>query len=181
MGKILHMDIHDLNKAATLLAKEGEFDLAIDHLKNAVLKMKKVGGYGNNGYTKIIPYFQKAGRYKEAIEYSLNELLPALFEDCRRTFSQKPEEIQEAFYELGCHQIFDKLRLNAKREKLLDDEIRFKTLSEQHFLKYQNLLNVGENRDFHNQYCNIRDLFGNDSSSWPQSILTKFGDYHGKM
>ncbi len=175
------MDINDLNKAATQLAKENKYDQAIELLKEAVLKMKSAGGYGNNGYTKIIPYFQKARRYSEAIEYAYENLIPALREDCRKTFPHKPAEIRNALFEVGCHQIFDKLRLNAKREKLKGDEIKFEELSRQHLAEHKRLRKIGEDKDFLIEYRKIRQLYGDDSATWPPPIYKRFGEHHGNM
>ena len=171
------MDMYEATRKATSLAKSGELDAAIDLLKSTVKKMQTVGGYSNNGYTKIIPYFQKAGRYGEAIEYSLNHLVPAVKADCKITFQQKCDEIQEAFIELSEHQVYDKLRLNAKREGAKHDEEKFEILSKLHFSNYQKLLKIGNENQRKIDYQEILNLFGPDYSQWPELFRKKYADF----
>lgn len=171
------MDIYEATRKATSLAKSGDFDASIDLLKSTVIKMQAVGGYSNNGYTKIIPYFQKSGRYDEAIEYSLAFLIPAVKADCKISFRQKCDEIQEAFVEMSKYQIFDKLRLNAKREGITDDEEKFESLSKLHFSNYQKLLKLGNEKQKEIDYKEILDLFGSDHSQWPEMFQTKYADF----
>lgn len=168
------MDINEITRKASSLAKSGDFNAAIEILKIAINRMKAVGGYSNNGYTKIIPYFQKAGRYKEAIDFSFSHLIPAVSEDCKISFQHKCTEIQEAFTESSKHQIFDKLRLNSKREGIKSDEEKFDNLSKIHFENYKNLLSLGEKRQLKIDFEESINIFGSNFSDWPDVLQRKF-------
>jgi hypothetical protein len=170
----MKMDIYEATRKATSLAKSGDLDASIELLKNTIERMKTVGGYANNGYTKIIPYFQKADRYKDAIDYCLSHLIPAVKADCRITFRQKCEEIQEAFIELSKHQIYDKLRLNAKRESMVDDEQRFSGFAHQHYSNYEKLLKLGDVKQKEIEYMEIKLLFGENVTYWPECFQIKY-------
>jgi hypothetical protein len=174
--KLIRMDIYEATRKATSLAKSGDLDASIELLKSTIERMKTVGGYTNNGYTKIIPYFQKAGRYEDAIDYCLSHLIPAVKADCRITFRQKCEEIQEAFIELSKHQIYDKLRLNAKRESLVDDEQRFSGFANQHYSNYEKLLKLGSAKQKEIEYKEIERIFGENISCWPECFQIKHAD-----
>lgn len=168
------MDINEVTRKATNLAKSGDLNAAIDLLKIAIDKMQAVGGYSNNGYTKIIPYFQKAGRYKEAIDFSFNHLIPAVSADCKISFQHKCSEIQEAFTELSKYQIFDKLRLNSKREGIKADEEKFDNLSKLHFTNYQKLLALGSERQLKVDFEESINIFGSNFSGWPDVLQKKY-------
>lgn len=168
------MDINEITRKATGLAKSGDLNAAIDLLKIAINRMQAVGGYSNNGYTKIIPYFQKAGRYKEAIDFSFSHLIPAVTADCKISFQHKCTEIQEAFTELSKHQIFDKLRLNSKREGIKSDEEKFDDLSKIHFENYQKFLSLGNMRQLKIDFEESIKIFGSNFSDWPDVLQRKF-------
>lgn len=168
------MKINESEKKATILAKEGEFDEAIALLQKLTPQMARVGGFGNGGYTKIIPYFQKAGRYREGIDYSINALIPALKQDCYITFSQKCEEIQEAFIQLGVAQIYDKLRLCANRENNKEDEALYAQQSEESWKEYERLLSVGERIELRKGFEEAVEIYGPSIDSWPDIIKKRF-------
>jgi hypothetical protein len=168
------MDIHEATKSATRLAKEGKLDDAIERLKSIIPEMAKVGGFTSGGYTKIIPYFQKAGRYQESIEFSKNVLPLAIEKDCQKTFHQKPLEIQQAFYNLEISAIYDKLRLCAKRENIPRDESKFEQLSIEAFDLYTELLDKGEKIALNKEYKESLTIFGLDTNKWPKVLLIKF-------
>lgn len=126
-------DINTLMKSATALAKEYRFDEAIELLKNLVPSMAKQGGFSHAQYAKIIPYFQKAGRYSEAERYCESVLLKATKSDCYKTFAHQPKATREAFSNLHTSKIYDKLRLCAQREKLPGEVKRFKALEQRHY------------------------------------------------
>lgn len=175
-GIEFEMDINESKKRATSLAKEGKYDEAIALLKKIVPGMAKIGGFGNGGYTKVIPYFQKVGRYQDGIDYSINTLIPAVEKDCSIAFSHKCKEIQKAFTHLGTSQIYDKLRLCAKREKKKDEEVLYENLSEESWQKYEQFLSVGERIELKREFEEAFQIYGVSTDSWPDVIKRRFAD-----
>ncbi|MBU2072316.1 MAG: hypothetical protein KKE08_12670 [Gammaproteobacteria bacterium] len=167
------MDIRGTTKAATALAKNGDYDGAILLLKLVVPEMAKAGGFPSSSYTKIIPYFQKAGRYKEGVKYAESTLISATKKDCKKTFSHKCKEIQHAFQNLGISSIYEKLKLCAKREKLTDDESNFEHLGKDFYSEYERLLGEGETVGLKREYEEAKDLFGKNINAWPDSVRNR--------
>lgn len=124
-------------KQATELAKGGNYLEATDLLKRSVSVMAKTKGCSHQSFCKIVPYFQKAGLYSEAESFCTNQLFEAIEESCLISFSQRNYETKQAFVHLYKAMVFDKLRLNAKREKCSDDEERFKSMYAEHYSKYE--------------------------------------------
>lgn len=91
------MDIRESTKTATALAKSGDYDGAISLLQSIIPKMAKTGGFSGGLYTKIIPYFQKAGRYKEGVEYAERTLIPAFRDDCKRHLATSVKKFRKHF------------------------------------------------------------------------------------
>ncbi|WMO12564.1 hypothetical protein [Pseudoalteromonas piscicida] len=118
-------EINEQLKVATSLAKENSFDEAIELLQAIIPQMGQIGGYSHSSYTKIIPYFQKAGRYSEVEEYCKNDLFEAVVTDCKNVFGHQSDETIKAFIHLFKYKIYDKLRLCAQREKDFDSKRRF--------------------------------------------------------
>lgn len=168
------MDIRESTKTATALAKDGDYDSAIYLLKLVVPEMAKAGGFSSGSYTKIIPYFQKAGRYKEGVKYAESTLISATKKDCKKTFSHKCKEIQEAFQSLGISSIYEKLKLCAKREKLADDESKFERLGKDFYSEYERLLEEGETVELKKEYEEAMKLFGKNVNAWPDSVRNRF-------
>ncbi|MBA6411152.1 hypothetical protein H4J63_17930 [Pseudoalteromonas sp. 5Ae-yellow] len=136
-------------KIATSLAKGKRFDEAIEVLQAIIPKMGKTGGYSHSSYTKIIPYFQKAGRYLEVEEYCKSDLFEAVVTDCRNVLGHQPEETIIAFINLFTCKIFDKLRFCAQKENDLDSKLRFEDAGRYHYEIYEKWLdkqgfNLGE-------------------------------------
>lgn len=119
------MDISSGLKQATALAKEKKFDLAIELLMKLLPAMAIQGGFPHSAYTKIVPYFQKAGRYAEVEEYCNNFLFTLIKKECKNTFGHQSSETINAFINLHSSMVYDKLRLCAKREKQSADIVRF--------------------------------------------------------
>ncbi len=130
-------DISTLLENATALAKDKKFDEAIGLLVNLVPSMANQGGFSHAQYTKVIPYFQKAGRYSEVESYCEDVLIGAVKSDCDKTFGHQPKETKEAFINLYASKIYDKLRLCAQRENLSDEVKRFRALQQRHYSKYE--------------------------------------------
>lgn len=127
-------------KIATSLAKEKRYDEAIKLLQDIIPQMGKIGGYSHSSYTKIIPYFQKAGRYSEVEEYCKSDLFAAVVSDCRGVFGHQSEETIKAFIHLFTCKIYDKLRLCAQRENDLGSKLRFEDTERHHYEVYEKWL-----------------------------------------
>lgn len=80
------MDVAQHLKQATALAKSGDHDSAIEVLLRALPFMVSSGGHPNASFTKIIPYFQKAGRYDEGVRFALDELVLFMTENQKKDF-----------------------------------------------------------------------------------------------
>ncbi|KPQ20222.1 hypothetical protein [Halomonas sp. HL-93] len=171
------MDIRESTKTATALAKSGDYDGAISLLQSIIPKMAKTGGFSGGLYTKIIPYFQKAGRYKEGVEYAERTLIPAFRDDCKKTFGHKCKEIQEAFQNLGVSSVYEKLKLCAKREKSPDDESLFERYAKDFHSQYEKLLEAGELIELQKEYEQAIDLFGKNPKSWPDSVRNRLARF----
>ena len=139
-----------------------------------LFRSSEVGGYSRTDYSKIVPYFQKAGRYSEVEAYATSVLIPAVQKDCSQVFIHKPKKIQSAFAHSGASEIFDKLRLCAKREGSLKDELRFQQLAESELEKYQLQLKLGEEEVLKKEYRENVDIFGVDTNEWPEALRNRF-------
>ncbi len=165
--------LYERLKDATKLRKLERIDDAISLLKELYVEMSRQGGH-THSYPKIIPYFQAAGRYREALEYVEMELTRLVREDVEITFSSKSAETQNAFFHLTMSNIYNKLALNAKREKLIHDELKFQHIADDEFEKYEINLKLGNIRNFEQEKTEILRIFGSDKSTWPKVILEKF-------
>tara|TARA_R110002012_G_scaffold309334_1_gene516289 strand:- start:26 stop:463 length:438 start_codon:yes stop_codon:yes gene_type:complete len=133
-------EMNEQLKIATSLAKEKRFDEAIELLQTIIPQMGQIGGYSHSSYTKIIPYFQKAGKYFEVEEYCKGDLFAAVVTDCRNVLGHQPEETINAFIHLFTCKIYDKLRLCAQRESDLDSKLRFEDAGRYHYEIYEKWL-----------------------------------------
>jgi len=168
------MDVKENLKKATAYKKAGDLNSAIDLLMLTVDFMKSHGGFGHKPYTKIIPYFQKANRYDEGVRYALNELIPAVTEDTKRTFRHKEPEIGEALCAHSIGSIYQALSLAAKREKRTDDQQRFFDLSEAMIARHKRLLDVGSKKQLEAEYIEYKAIFGLPTSEWSETAQMKF-------
>jgi len=134
------MDISTQLKQATVFAKEKEFNQAIDLLIEILPLMATQGGFPHSAYTKIIPYFQKAGRYSEVEQFCKTYLFVSIKRECEKTFGHQPRETITAFIHLHTSMIYDKLLLCAKREKLKEDMERFGYAKSAHYDIYESWL-----------------------------------------
>jgi hypothetical protein len=167
-------EINQKVKVATALSKDGKLDEAIELLKDLILQMAKVGGYGNRGYTKIIPYFQKAGRYKEGVNYALDVIIPLAFNDAEKSFGSKCVEIKDAFKNLSISQIYGSLSSIAKLEGEKEDFEKFTQLAQFHQDEYSRLLAAGQLEQARIEYNETESLFGSDVSKWPDCFIRQF-------
>lgn len=167
-------EINQQVKVVTALSKDGKLDEAIDLLKDLIHQMAKVGGYGNRGYTKIIPYFQKAGRYREGVDYSLNVIIPLATNDAEKSFGSKCSEIKDAFKNLSISQIYGSLSSIAQLEGEKTEFENFTQLAHFHQSEYSRLLAAGQLEQARIEYNETEILFGSDVSKWPDCFIKQF-------
>lgn len=163
----------EMVKAASALAKGKKFNEAIETL----IEFYQQGDFTDADLIKVIPYFQKAGRYYELGEFCKLVIIPGLNKVNYETFSHKCKEIQEAFMSLKLHKMYSKLELCAKREEVPLDVLKYKELSEDYYQNYVTLLKEGEEVEERKEYQEYLKLFGNDTSCWPDIIQRSFSKY----
>ena len=89
------MNIQNQTKKATAFAKDGDYCQAITILKKLIPVMAESGGFSASSYYKIIPYFQKAGRYQESLNYTKEVIIPAVISDRQSSHGHcVPETLQ---------------------------------------------------------------------------------------
>ena len=169
------MDIHDLVKQASSLAKVKKYNEAINLLNE--LRITKQVSYSD----KIIPYYQKAGRYSELEKYCTEVLIPMDSRVAQDTFSHKCKELQHAFISLSVYKIYTKLALCAKREKLKLDESRFSAEASSYYDLYETNLVKGEKMELDLEFIEAKDIWGVDYQEWPESYKNRFSDYISKI
>ncbi|MDP2716651.1 hypothetical protein [Rheinheimera sp.] len=168
-------EISDELKASSALAKENKFDEAIELLKCTLRKIfLSDTSYPSSTYAKIIPYFQKAGRYSEIEPFSVEYLVPEIELKAKKSFSHKSSEMQNAFGAIYVSDIYKKMALCAKRENLESDEGRFMNFSQEYRVKYLELLELGEKTSLQLEYNNTLEIFGSDTKKWPDIFKRKF-------
>ncbi|AGP79825.1 hypothetical protein I633_21991 (plasmid) [Alteromonas mediterranea 615] len=168
------MNIQNLTKQATAFARDGDFGQAISILKDLIPVMAESGGFSASSYYKIIPYFQKAGRYQESLNYTKEVIIPAVIADRKSSHGHCVPEILQALTHNCISQIFNKLALAAKREGEAEHLDSFKALEQEHYDKYQVLLKIGEQKQLESEYQELMRVLGEDTDQWPLSIRRKF-------
>lgn len=168
-------EISGLMKDATAETKEGNFIQAIAVVREALSKIKQSNLlYGHGFYTKIIPYYQKAGLYSEVESFCLNELVPDIREAVQRGMGHRCIEIQEIHFYQYIAMVYDKLRLVAKREKEQADEARFFKEYEFYENKWGELQPAAEKIELKKEFEEMIDVFGPYTSVWPDIIQKQF-------
>ncbi|MNR13460.1 hypothetical protein D3C85_1298670 [compost metagenome] len=168
-------EVSDLMKKATAETKEGNYVLAIELVKKSLNKIKKSNLlYSHSSYTKIIPYYQKAGLYSEVEKFCLDELVPSIRVAFQNGMSQRCQEIQEVHFYQYISKIYDKLRLAAKRESKPDDENRFIREYAFYESKWKELQPVAQKTELAKEYKEMKKVFGADTSLWPDVIKNRF-------
>ncbi|WP_347364628.1 hypothetical protein [Vibrio vulnificus] len=157
-------------KTASALAKDKKFNEAIEVLDSFYSR----GKASRDDLIKVIPYFQKAGRYSEVEAYCEKVIIPNLKKDNESVFSHKCSEIQDAFFNLALHKMYAKLSLCSKREKVKMDEERFGKLSDDAFGKYQSQLTLGESIEDRKGFEQVLETFGQDPDEWPSIFKMKY-------
>ncbi len=173
-GKV-DIEISELQKQATIEAKNKSFVEAIDVMKVALEKVKKSELlYSDSTYIKVIPYFQKAGLYTEVEEFCLNELIPSIRTAFHKGMPQRCIETREVHFFQYVSKVYDKLRLAAKREKNGVDETRFIKERESYSRKWQMLQPKAQQIELEKEYLEACDVFGNNIDEWPEVIKRQF-------
>lgn len=168
------METNDLLKKATAFAKEGNFDLAISTLQTAVKAMSNEGGHPHSSYIKIIPYYQKAGRYDEALRYCVDELIPAIKRDKSRMFAGKPLETIECFSQLYISEVYSSLELAAKRENKYDDAEGFANKATFHKQEFTRLRVLSDKANLEIDYQEYKSISEPDPNEWPEVFQSRY-------
>jgi|TARA_Y100000592_G_scaffold86205_1_gene139221 hypothetical protein len=170
----LFMDAQQSIKHASGLARLNDFNAAILVMQGVVTELSKTSGSSIQHFVKVVPYFQKAGRYSELQEYCTDSLIPAVRNAAKLSFSHTNQAIIDAFSSLYTSKIYEKLQLAATREKCKADMSLFDALRNKFLNEYQRLLIIGEKLQLLEEYKQAIDLFGSDRSKWPDIIQEKF-------
>jgi hypothetical protein len=160
-------------KEASALAKEKKFNEAIDVL----IEFYKHDFASDADLIKIIPYFQKSGRYNELPAFCKKVIIPKLKVANNAELGHRCADIQNSFLSLKYHKLYKKLALCAKRNKCLEDESEYKKLSDQFYKKYENFLATGSEIEDLKEYQEAVQLFGADTSKWPENFRERFSKY----
>lgn len=173
--EFIDREISDLMKKSSAEAKKKNFILAIEFSKKALRKIEQSNLlYSHASYTKVIPYYQKAGLYSEVEKYCLDELVPSIREALKKGMSQRCTEVQEVHFYQYIARIYDKLRLTAKREKNREDESRFIREHNAYENKWLELQSRAERLELEKEYKEMLEVFGTDTSSWSDFIKKRF-------
>ena len=167
------MNSYNLVKHATSLAKCKKFDDAIDVLN----ELYKTDEMSDADIIKVIPYYQKSGRYLELESYCEKTLIPLVSRISERTFHHKCKEIQHAFISLSIYKIYNKLELCAKREKMDSDKSKFSSKAESYYQLYETNLVKGEEIELEKEFLEAKDILGNDFNECPDTFKRRFSHY----
>lgn len=169
-------EISKLTKEASAKAKEKNFDGAIETFEKALNLYQKSELFYGRAYVKAIPYYQKAGRYTELEQYRFGCLIPRIQSDVERVFSDKAKSMQQ-WFALGVEiNVYDKLRLCAKRENVSADEARYKEIIDKLSREYEELKKFSEMEQLKAEFQYTVRLFGpyNKAGDWPEVFVKKF-------
>jgi len=157
-------------KNATSLAKSKDFDGAISLLNDIYNSYDVL----DSDVIRIIPYFQKAGRYSELEEHCVEVLIPLIIKINKKIFSGSCKKTQISFICLSISKLFNKLGLCAKREKIEIDQIKYHKKEKEYYKKYEEYLSASE--ELHNEFFNLimDDTLGLEIDKWPKNFKNKF-------
>ncbi|NRQ44487.1 hypothetical protein HRH59_18260 [Rheinheimera sp. YQF-2] len=163
-------EVDRLLKSASASAKAKDFDAAISKMKEALENMWVSDvTFSPANIAKIIPYFQKAGRYSDGVAFADKYLIPKLVEGYDQAGST-----DRAFICRYVGEVHQKLALNAKREKIKDDETFFSSKAAEMQDAYMKLIEIARIEDLKEEYPYMLELFGPDHSKWPDAVLKTF-------
>lgn len=171
-------EISELMKKATALVREDNHDLAVNFVNEALnkIKLSKLL-YSHADYTKIIPYYQKAGRYSEVEQFCLDKLVPSIRGALQKAMGQRCQEIQEVHFYQYISRVYDKLRLVAQRDNKSDDKARFIKEHQFYEAKWRELQPLAQKIELENEFEEMKELFGSDFTIWPRVIKNRFKSF----
>lgn len=164
-------DAADQVKLASKLAKNKDFNGAID----ALHEVYKNNGASESNLIKILPYYQKAGRYSEMFAFCQDVAVPHIERLSNETFSHKCEEIEECFFNLSISRLYEKMAMCAEREGDDGGVEEYIKQAKEHSEEYKRLLLIGEEIEWKREKVRMLSTFGNDKQQWPDSILNTYG------
>lgn len=171
----LDFEISELMKEASAKVREKSFTEAILLVKEGLDKTKDSSLlYSHASYTKVIPYFQKAGRYSEAEPFCVDILIPLIRVAIKKGMNQRCAETQEVHFFQYIAKLYDKLKLIAKREGKAQDKERFTKEYNFYQNKWNELQTKASQIELENEYQEVLALFGSDTSEWPRVIRRQF-------
>jgi len=157
-------------KEASEFARQKKFDKAIGILDSLIDDLSNYNLDHSAICVKIIPYFQKAGRFSELETYISSKLIPVAVAVRKKAFSHQNNMIQDAYCYLLLSEIFDKVRLCAKREKVADLEALYSKKSDEQYELYLSSLEKGETIQGEESEKELKRIFGSDKSKWPDLL-----------
>lgn len=169
-------EINALIKRASAEAKSRDFVAAIEILKKAYQQTQYSELFYASGFTKIIPYFQKAGRYDEVETFCVTELVPLVRSEVKRVFSRKVPTMQEWFFFINIAPIYDKLRLCAQREGMSEDEQRFNEEYNIYAQKHAKLRPIAEHEQLRKEYLDFIGIVPT-YKDWPCVLKKRYAHF----
>jgi hypothetical protein len=133
--------------------------------------------YSHTNYTKIISYYQKAGRYSEVELFCLDKLVPSVRVALQQAMSQRCQETQEVHFYQYVSRIYDKLRLVAQRNDNPDDKARFIKEHQIYEAKWRELQPLAQKIELENEFEDMKELLGSDFKIWPRVIKNRFESF----
>lgn len=126
----------ELQREATRHKKAGDWDKAIECLK-------KARDRADTGDLRLPVFLQQAGRFDEAM-VEFERILSGVDARCARDYSHHPEFAQHGFTHHVRAQIYDKMRLACKRQKLPAEVAKYEALKEEFWEKHYDFQPVWE-------------------------------------
>lgn len=171
-------EISELMKKATASVRENNPDLAVNFVNEALNKIKLSRLlYSPANYTKIIPYYQKAGRYFAVELFCLDELVPSIRVAIQKAMHQRCQKTQEVHFYQYISLIYNKLCLVAQRDNKSDDKARFIKEFEFYEDKWRKLQPLAQKIELENDFKEMKELFGLDFTIWPKAIKYRFESF----
>ena len=167
---------YDLIKLASQAQREGRNVEALNLMKEVIQQGTDTGEALDRGvFTKIIPYFQKAGLYLEMEPYCHEHLFLHWNRSISRSLGHQPVDIQKAYFFLGVSKVCSKMALAAKREKQVTDEQNFLKEAKHHNSLYTQHKSIGEQEQLEIEIKELIELFGEDRTKWPPVFQCRLG------
>ncbi|MCP4261308.1 MAG: hypothetical protein GY774_27985 [Planctomycetes bacterium] len=158
-------------KLASKLAKNKDFNGAID----ALHEVYKNNGASESNLIKILPYYQKAGRYSEMFAFCQNVAVPNIEILNSKAFSHKCEELKECFFNLSMSRLYGKMALCAEREGADGEAEEYIKQEKEYGEEYERLLPIGEEIEWKREKVRMLSTFGKDKQQWPDFIRNTYG------